>query len=104
VRPAPGWTDQVIADALEVHPTTVARVRQHHATAGLGAALDRKVPEREYRRKLDGEQEARLAVLACSTPPEGHKRWTLRLLAQERQQPGSTICQQYTELAYRLLR
>jgi len=77
----PGWTDRVIADALEVHPATVARVRQHYATAGLDAALDRKVPEREYRRKLDGEQEARLAVLACSTPPEGRKRWTLRLLA-----------------------
>jgi transposase len=77
----PGWTDQAIADALEVHPATVARVRQHYATAGLDAALDRKTPEREYRRKLDGEQEARLAVLACSAPPEGHKRWTLRLLA-----------------------
>jgi hypothetical protein len=77
----PGWTDPVIADALEVHPATVARVRQHYATAGLDAALYAKTPQREYRRKLDGEQEARLAVLACSTPPEGHKRWTLRLLA-----------------------
>jgi hypothetical protein len=77
----PGWTDQAIADALEVHPATVARVRQHYATAGLDAALYAKPPEREYRRKLDGEQEARLAVLACSAPPEGHKRWTLRLLA-----------------------
>jgi hypothetical protein len=45
----PGWTDQVIADALEVHLATVARVRQHYATAGLDAALDRKTPEREYR-------------------------------------------------------
>jgi transposase len=77
----PGWTDQAIADALEVHPATVARVRQHYATAGLDAALYAKTPQRDYCRKLDGEQEARLAVLACSTPPEGHKRWTLRLLA-----------------------
>jgi Homeodomain-like domain len=77
----PGWTDQLIAGALEVHPATVARVRQHYATAGLDAALDRKTPEREYRRKLDGEQEAFLAALACSVPPEGRKRWTLRLLA-----------------------
>ena len=37
--------------------------------------------QREYRRKLDGEQEARLVALTCSAPPEGHKRWTLRLLA-----------------------
>src|SRR5215211_3982437 len=40
----PGWTDQVIADALEVHPATVARVRQHYATAGLDAALYAKHP------------------------------------------------------------
>ena len=43
--------------------------------------MHRKPPEREYRRKLDGEQEARLVALACSAPPEGRKRWTLRLLA-----------------------
>jgi transposase len=78
----PGWTDTAIATALEVHPTTVARVRQQFATGGLEAAVRRKAPEREYRRKLDGEQEARLAVLACSAPPEGRKRWTLRLLAE----------------------
>ncbi len=59
----------------------MARVRQQYAAAGLDAAVDRKAPEREYRRKLDGEQEARLVALACSAPPEGRKRWTLRLLA-----------------------
>ena len=60
----------------------MARVRQQYATGGLDAAVDRKAPDREYRRKLDGEQEARLVALACSAPPEGRKRWTLRLLAQ----------------------
>ena len=78
----PGWSDRVIAAALEVHPTTVARVRQQYAAGGLAAAVHRKAPEREYRHKLDGEQEARLVVLACSAPPEGRKRWTLRLLAE----------------------
>jgi hypothetical protein len=78
----PGWTDQVIAGALEVHPTTVARVRQLYVIAGLGAAVYRKTPDREYRRTLDGEQEARLVALACSAPPEGRIRWTLRLLAE----------------------
>src|SRR5512144_795400 len=78
----PGWTDQAIADALEVHPTTVARIRQLYVTAGLGAAVYRKHPERDYRRTLDGKQEARLVVLACSTPPQGRTRWTLRLLAE----------------------
>jgi hypothetical protein len=41
----------------------------------------RKPPARQYRRRLDGEEEAHLVALACSAPPEGHKRWTLRLLA-----------------------
>src|SRR6266496_2943075 len=78
----PGWSDRAIAVALEVHHTTVARVRQQYATGGLEAAVDRKAPQRQYRRKLDGEQEAHLVALACSAPPPGHKRWTLRLLAQ----------------------
>jgi hypothetical protein len=77
----PGWTDAAIAVALEVNPATVARIRQQYVTAGLDAALQRKPPAREYRRRLDGAQEARLVALACSAPPEGHKRWTLRLLA-----------------------
>jgi transposase len=77
----PGWTDQAIATALEVHPATVARIRQHYVTAGLDAALHPKSPAREYHRTLDGAQEARLAALACSAPPQGRKRWTLRLLA-----------------------
>ena len=77
----PGWTDQAIAAALEVNPATVARVRRLYVEAGLQAAVYRKAPEREYRRTLDGEGEAHLVALACSAPPEVHKRWTLRLLA-----------------------
>jgi len=77
----PGWTDAAIAAALEVHPTTVARIRMQCVAAGLDAALQRKPPARQYHRRLDGAQEARLVALACSAPPEGHKRWTLRLLA-----------------------
>ena len=77
----PGWTDGAISTALEVDPTTVARVRKLYVTDGLEAALHRKTPDRVYRRKLDGEQEARLVAVACSEPPTGHQRWTLRLLA-----------------------
>ena len=77
----PGWTDAAIGAALEVNPATVARVRMRYVAAGLEAAVYRKAPEREYPRRLDGEQEAYLAALACSAPPQGHKRWTLRLLA-----------------------
>jgi Homeodomain-like domain len=52
-----------------------------YVAAGLDAAIYRKPPARHYRRRLDGQQEARLVALTCSAPPEGHKRWTLRLLA-----------------------
>jgi len=71
--------------ALEVHPTTpttVARIRQQYVAAGLDAALHRKAPARQYRHRLDGEQEAHLVALACSAAPQGRKRWTLRLLAE----------------------
>ena len=65
----PEWTDDAISTALEVDPTTVARVRKLYVTEGLEAALHRKAPDRVYRRKLDGEQEARLVAVACSEPP-----------------------------------
>ena len=78
----PGWTDEVIAGALEVSRSTVARVRQRYVSAGLDAALERKAPDREYRRTLDGEREAHLIALACAAPPDGRTRWTLRLLAE----------------------
>jgi transposase len=78
----PGWADAAIAAAVEVGLSTVARVRQRYVAAGLEAALQRKGPEREYHRTLDGAQEAHLVALAGSTPPAGRKRWTLRLLAE----------------------
>jgi transposase len=77
------WTDAAIAGALEVHATTVARVRRQYVEAGLEAALARKRPERVYERRLDGKAEAQLVAAACSAPPAGQSRWTLRLLADE---------------------
>jgi hypothetical protein len=79
----PGWTDAAIAGALEVHPTTVARVRRAFVDGGLDAALERKRPDRVYTRVLDGAAEAHLVAVACSEPPAGRERWTLRLLADE---------------------
>jgi transposase len=79
----PGWVDQRVADAVEVSQPTVARVRKQYVQEGLEAALNRRAPNREYHRKLDGEQEARLLALACSEPPEGQARWSLRLLADK---------------------
>jgi transposase len=79
----PGWVDEKVAEALETSQPTVARVRKHYFEEGLEAALNRRPPNREYRRKLDGEQEAQLVALACSKPPEGQARWSLRLLADK---------------------
>jgi hypothetical protein len=77
------WADAAIAGALEIHPATVARVRQQFVAGGLEAGLDRRAPRREYPRKLDGERGARLVAVACSAPPTGYERWSLRLLADE---------------------
>ena len=77
----PDWTDRRIAEAVRVSVRTIERVRQRFVEEGLAAALPRPSP-RVYARKLDGAQEAKLVAVACSGPPEGKKRWTLRLLAE----------------------
>ena len=77
----PAWPDVAVAVALDVGVSTVQRVRKRFALGGLEAALRHQRPRREYRRKLDGEQEAHLVALACSPPPLGRRFWTLRLLA-----------------------
>jgi hypothetical protein len=89
----PAWTDAAIADALEVHVATVARVRRAFAEDGLDAALERKAPDRVSPRVLDGRAEARLVALTCGAPPDGRERWALRLLADElvRREVGETI-------------
>lgn len=76
----PGWPDGQIAEALEVSRATVERVRKQYVLAGLDGALARKRPPPRLR-KLDGVAEAHLIAAACSAPPAGQKRWTLRLLA-----------------------
>src|SRR5689334_1978346 len=77
----PGWSDPEIAEALDVGLSTVWRVRQQFVEEGTAAALMPRPSRRVYERKLDGAGEARLIAVACSKPPKGHKRWTLRLLA-----------------------
>ncbi len=79
----PKWVDEAIAEAVEVSQPTVFRIRRQYVEEGLEAALNRRPPTRVYQRKLDGAQEAQLVALACSAPPEGHARWSLRLLADK---------------------
>ncbi len=78
-----GWVDEKVAEAVETSQPTVARIRRQYFQEGLRGALNRRPPKREYHRKLDGEAEARLVALACSEPPEGAARWSLRLLADK---------------------
>src|SRR6266849_4492863 len=80
-RAGEGWSDSRIVKALETSPSMVYRVRKQLVEEGFEAVLSRKpratpaVP-----RIFDGEKEARLIALACSKPPKGRARWTLRLL------------------------
>lgn len=79
----PGRTDQQIAEVLETTTRTIERVRQRFVEESLESALLPKPSKRIYTRKLDGKQEAKLIALACSKPPAGKRRWTLRLLAEQ---------------------
>jgi len=76
-----GWQDPAICKALNVSIATIERVRKQFVLEGFEAALKRRRSERVYSRKVDGEQEAHLVALVCSSPPEGYARWSLRLLA-----------------------
>lgn len=77
-----GWADDEIAEAVEVSRPTIERIRRRYATEGLEGALKPR-RTRVYQRKVDGYQEAHLIALACSAPPAGQQRWTLRLLADK---------------------
>lgn len=78
-----GWTDVKISEALDMSVATVERIRRRFVEEGIDVALGgRRCQPRPYARKLDGKGEAQLIALACSRAPEGHARWTLRLLAE----------------------
>ena len=79
----PRLTDREIAAAVGVTPRSVARVRSQFVRYGLTTTLHRKPRADRRVPKLDGAGEARLTALACSEPPPGHARWTLRLLADQ---------------------
>ena len=79
----PGWQDEEISVALEVSTGTVQRIRQLFVEEGLEAALNPRPAAQPRPWKLDGVGEAHLIALACSEPPAGQARWTLRLLAEQ---------------------
>jgi transposase len=79
----PCLADDEITLDLEVNRSTVERVRLRCVEEGFEAALRPRPSRQVHPRKLDGVQEARLVTLACSPAPDGHGRWTLRLLADK---------------------
>jgi transposase len=80
----PNWKDERIAEAFSCHLNTVVNIRQRFVEHGFEAALLRKQREQPpCERLLDGEGEARLVQIACSAPPAGRARWTLKLLADQ---------------------
>lgn len=74
-------SDTEVAAAVHVSRPTVERVRKAFVEEGLERALNAKRPRRTRPPAFDGESEAKLIALACSPPPQGRARWTLKLLA-----------------------
>lgn len=80
----PAWRVADTAEALGVTPRTIEHLKKRFVEEGLEAALTRKQPEKPPREVIFGaEFEARLIALACTEPPEGRQRWTVRLLAEK---------------------
>lgn len=80
----PAWTVADTAEAMGVTPRTIEHLKKRFVEEGLEASLARKQPEKPPREVIfGGKFEARLIALACSEPPEGRQRWTVRLLAEK---------------------
>jgi hypothetical protein len=79
-----GWSDSRIIEALDASVSMVYRVRKQLVEEGFEAVLSRKQRATPgVARIFDGEREAKLIALACSKPPKGRARWTLRLLEKK---------------------
>ena len=80
----PSWTDDRIVEALDSNASMITRVRRQLVEEGLEAVLARKKRATPPIAPIfDGEAQARLIALACSEPPAGHARWSIRLLAEK---------------------
>jgi len=82
LRSADGWSETEIAKAFDVSPRTARRIRFRYRQDGLNAALHEQ-PRSGQPAKLTLRQETLLVALACSQPPEGRGRWTVRLLTEQ---------------------
>jgi transposase len=78
-----GWSDETIATNLGLSVSTVERVRRRFVEEGVDAALSYRPGRGRKLKRLDGEKEAHLLAIACSEPPQGRERWTLRMLSDK---------------------
>ena len=76
-------TNEELSRVLNISMRKIDRVKSRFVLDGLDEALTKKKPDRIYDKQTDGDFEARLIALSCSVPPEGHSRWSLRLLADK---------------------
>ena len=76
-------TNEEISRVLHISMRKIDRVKKRFVEEGFDAALDKKIGNRIYAKKTDGDFEAHLVALSCSEPPEGFARWSLRLLADK---------------------
>ena len=77
-----GRDDEEIAETLKVSKSTIIRIRTRYCEGGLDSALHEKARSGAPS-KIDGRIEAELTLLACSDPPDGRSKWTVRLLADK---------------------
>jgi len=76
------WTYNKIQEAYGATHTTIAGIAKRFVFEGLESALNRKKHD-NYRRKVTGDVEAKICLIACSAPPEGRSRWTMQMIADE---------------------
>ena len=96
-HPEGNWTDQQVAQALSIHPNTVARIRKLFVTGGAERALKRKVRKTPpIQPKISGTKAEKLLALYDNDPPEGNKYWSLSLLVSELKAQGlvKSICRE----------
>lgn len=77
------WPVAKVAEAMGVSTRTVEHLKQRFVEEGLESALVRKSSNKPRDITFDGAFDARITTLACSEPPPGRARWTLRLLAEK---------------------
>ena len=76
-----GKTEMEIKDTLRISRATVSNTKKRYREEGLQNALTEK-PRSGQPKKYTNKQEAEIIAMACTDPPKGRKRWTIRLLTE----------------------